>query len=146
MFARDRQAEFDNRLRQQGCDHVSALPTTRPIQKVQNAPDGLDMVALRLANACRARVPWVHERHAVHRGLVQVGQVAPPSDARTGMVGTPAQSCGFPDRGAARTGNVAHRSEEHTSELQSLMRISYAVFCLKKKTTNNTYTIITLDV
>src|SRR3546814_2887225 len=30
------------------------------------------------------------------------------------------------------------RSEEHTSELQSLMRISYAVFCLKKKTTHNT--------
>src|SRR3546814_6585082 len=29
------------------------------------------------------------------------------------------------------------RSEEHTSELQSLMRISYAVFCLKKKTHNN---------
>src|SRR3546814_5919851 len=28
---------------------------------------------------------------------------------------------------------VAHRSEEHTSELQSLMRISYAVFCLKNK-------------
>src|SRR3546814_7024878 len=33
------------------------------------------------------------------------------------------------------------RSEEHTSELQSLMRISYAVFCLKKKhQTNNTVT------
>src|SRR3546814_10513207 len=30
------------------------------------------------------------------------------------------------------------RSEEHTSELQSLMRISYAVFCLKKKTLANT--------
>src|SRR3546814_9063749 len=30
--------------------------------------------------------------------------------------------------------NVAERSEEHTSELQSLMRISYAVFCSKKKT------------
>src|SRR3546814_7045270 len=30
---------------------------------------------------------------------------------------------------------VTARSEEHTSELQSLMRISYAVFCLKKKTT-----------
>src|SRR3546814_10107128 len=30
-------------------------------------------------------------------------------------------------------GNAAPRSEEHTSELQSLMRISYAVFCLKKK-------------
>src|SRR3546814_971530 len=33
----------------------------------------------------------------------------------------------------AGTGAVALRSEEHTSELQSLMRISYAVFCLKKK-------------
>src|SRR3546814_10443004 len=31
-----------------------------------------------------------------------------------------------------------NRSEEHTSELQSLMRISYAVFCLKKKTKRNT--------
>src|SRR3546814_3166588 len=30
-----------------------------------------------------------------------------------------------------------HRSEEHTSELQSLMRISYAVFCLKKKNSHN---------
>src|SRR3546814_1265587 len=36
-------------------------------------------------------------------------------------------------------GQIERRSEEHTSELQSLMRISYAVFCLKKKiTTNNT--------
>src|SRR3546814_2815155 len=32
------------------------------------------------------------------------------------------------------------RSEEHTSELQSLMRISYAVFCLQKKNTNKTRT------
>src|SRR3546814_5430168 len=31
---------------------------------------------------------------------------------------------------------LTERSEEHTSELQSLMRISYAVFCLKKKKTN----------
>src|SRR3546814_6837516 len=40
---------------------------------------------------------------------------------------------------------AAGRSEEHTSELQSLMRISYAVFCLKKKNQNNTYhhTLIT---
>src|SRR3546814_7396225 len=34
------------------------------------------------------------------------------------------------------------RSEEHTSELQSLMRISYAVFCLKKKKKHRTKTII----
>src|SRR3546814_10024725 len=35
------------------------------------------------------------------------------------------------------------RSEEHTSELQSLMRISYAVFCLKKKKTTNKVTVRT---
>src|SRR3546814_3203258 len=34
---------------------------------------------------------------------------------------------------ATYTGCIRRRSEEHTSELQSLMRISYAVFCLKKK-------------
>src|SRR3546814_2724365 len=53
----------------------------------------------------------------------------------------------FEDRRASRVGDIvvvqiveqhkgskkANRSEEHTSELQSLMRISYAVFCLKKK-------------
>src|SRR3546814_4186577 len=33
---------------------------------------------------------------------------------------------------------LSARSEEHTSELQSLMRISYAVFCLKKKNTKTT--------
>src|SRR3546814_6301970 len=37
----------------------------------------------------------------------------------------------------------ALRSEEHTSELQSLMRISYAVFCLKKKTKNQQRTVHT---
>src|SRR3546814_3850067 len=36
-------------------------------------------------------------------------------------------------KGWCENGNIV-RSEEHTSELQSLMRISYAVFCLKKKT------------
>src|SRR3546814_7422707 len=36
--------------------------------------------------------------------------------------------------------NWSDRSEEHTSELQSLMRISYAVFCLKKKKTRTTNT------
>src|SRR3546814_4640899 len=40
------------------------------------------------------------------------------------------------------TGCISPRSEEHTSELQSLMRISYAVFCLtKKKTKDNTHNI-----
>src|SRR3546814_5556053 len=38
-----------------------------------------------------------------------------------------------PATGEARVASTVTRSEEHTSELQSLMRISYAVFCLKKK-------------
>src|SRR3546814_1757198 len=37
-------------------------------------------------------------------------------------------------KASGEVGTLSIRSEEHTSELQSLMRISYAVFCLKKKT------------
>src|SRR3546814_3953462 len=44
----------------------------------------------------------------------------------------PADGAALRQRARARR-MVAERSEEHTSELQSLMRISYAVFCLKKK-------------
>src|SRR3546814_6768780 len=54
----------------------------------------------------------------------------------------PAQCLRQADRRDAAGGRGLGRSEEHTSELQSLMRISYAVFCLKKKnkTNTNTYT------
>src|SRR3546814_3958964 len=44
---------------------------------------------------------------------------------------------GQADAPILRLGDFLQRSEEHTSELQSLMRISYAVFCLKKKNKNN---------
>src|SRR3546814_3073592 len=53
------------------------------------------------------------------------------ADTGTGSVAL-ASTAGIVDRGAT------WRSEEHTSELQSLMRISYAVFCLKKKKHNQT--------
>src|SRR3546814_7409656 len=43
-------------------------------------------------------------------------------------------------RSSGRWRAMAHRSEEHTSELQSLMRISYAVFCLKKKNKKQKHT------
>src|SRR3546814_8165964 len=43
-------------------------------------------------------------------------------------------------RGCGDHGTSVERSEEHTSELQSLMRISYAVFGLKKKKNTNTHT------
>src|SRR3546814_5261789 len=44
--------------------------------------------------------------------------------------------------GHQRDDLIDMRSEEHTSELQSLMRISYAVFCLQKKKTNKTHTLL----
>src|SRR3546814_4790611 len=46
------------------------------------------------------------------------------------------------NRIAADRAAQLERSEEHTSELQSLMRISYAVFCLKKKNNNHSETLI----
>src|SRR3546814_8978538 len=45
---------------------------------------------------------------------------------------------GLDDELAGSAFAIVDRSEEHTSELQSLMRISYAVFCLKKKNENIT--------
>src|SRR3546814_4625118 len=45
--------------------------------------------------------------------------------------------------GVGKTAALRHlRSEEHTSELQSLMRISYAVFCLKKKNKTTTHNVL----
>src|SRR3546814_1831852 len=58
-------------------------------------------------------------------------RTAAPRQARTARP-RPAARAVRTDEGADRASRT--RSEEHTSELQSLMRISYAVFCLKKKT------------
>src|SRR3546814_7663481 len=65
------------------------------------------------------RSPQSVERQALHRNLAitdEIGEM-PLGPASAGQDAAPRR-----------------RSEEHTSELQSLMRISYAVFCLKKKT------------
>src|SRR3546814_4348225 len=55
------------------------------------------------------------------------------------ILGTPSKKCAAAEARSIRLCCLGshHRSEEHTSELQSLMRISYAVFCLKKKNTQN---------
>src|SRR3546814_4945081 len=55
---------------------------------------------------------------------------------REGMVGADGPGGLRPEPGGEHP--LVKRSEEHTSELQSLMRISYAVFCLKKKTIHTT--------
>src|SRR3546814_8740826 len=67
--------------------------------------------------------------------------------SRTGT-GTRRAECGTghlahqPPADGRRHPRPAARSEEHTSELKSLMRISYAVFCLKKKNHTKIYTVI----
>src|SRR3546814_8603560 len=74
--------------------------------------------------------PAADPRHAAVDAVL--GDHAGPHHHAGPHVHEPADAhpCGGPALGG--------RSEEHTSELQSLMRISYAVFCLKKKKTNIT--------
>src|SRR3546814_8287636 len=100
----------------------------------------LDALPILVADACGNLTPGrrhdSHGEHGEQRALVgDAGGTAP----RTGgdrCRGIGARPCAG---GTEPPGGM--RSEEHTSELQSLMRISYAVFCLKKKTrtitTNN---------
>src|SRR3546814_8833202 len=74
-------------------------------------------------------------RECGERGLRPVGAARKGGDAGCGRGGPILSLCQVGDTARDACGPVdqAHRSEEHTSELQSLMRISYAVFCLKKK-------------
>src|SRR3546814_1498662 len=81
-----------------------------------------------------------------HGACAGAASALPPRRFREGSIR--AEAMARLHGGARGGGSAAHqkhpwsRSEEHTSELQSLMRISYAVFCLKKKKTNtrNTHT------
>src|SRR3546814_2943921 len=61
----------------------------------------------------------------------QRGTVGRHADSRLGAEAEPRRRADSRPQGRRR--DERPRSEEHTSELQSLMRISYAVFCLKKK-------------
>src|SRR3546814_1570104 len=71
------------------------------------------------------------------RGHADVGGTGREPPFGREHVGPAAQQVGSLTHGDLGQGRQA-RSEEHTSELQSLMRISYAVFCLKKKKKNTT--------
>src|SRR3546814_10073445 len=84
---------------------------------------------------------------AAEARLNHVGHVAVPVDAdlldhpaevaKAALDGMLGEHDRLIQRGHQPLGRVETRSEEHTSELQSLMRISYAVFCLKKKNKQN---------
>src|SRR3546814_1026277 len=99
---------------------------------------------LRLAAVVRYEVELARRRRRAH--LVDVVPVVDIDFQRAVLAGLELRGLGDDDPGkraaalAACPGSLdaLHvRSEEHTSELQSLMRISYAVFCLKKKKTKN---------
>src|SRR3546814_6071831 len=72
-----------------------------------------------------------------HESEKKVSKVKSPFSPRTASSSSASSFGGWPPTwSSARISEVNScpiRSEEHTSELQSLMRISYAVFCLKKK-------------
>src|SRR3546814_7264455 len=103
--------------------------------------DIVDEARLRKGNVLAGQVIDVQPRLLVGRDdqrMVRIGGIDP--DRRiVGGIGT-VRADGL--RLAARTHRnrrqATDRSEEHTSELQSLMRISYAVFCLKNKKKTNT--------
>src|SRR3546814_2808143 len=81
----------------------------------------------------------------IAHGRYAQAAVQPPSTLRLAPVMFAASSRVRKAASAATCSTVTNclvgwpRSEEHTSELQSLMRISYAVFCLKKKNNNRQY-------
>src|SRR3546814_4481291 len=70
---------------------------------------------------------------AFPHGRVIAQRVVQPAPQQPAAHGRLAMIQGREKRGAFLARQCFGRSEEHTSELQSLMRISYAVFCLKKK-------------
>src|SRR3546814_1540832 len=99
----------------------------------------------RSADLCRRRGGTATERDlrpAARAARQPDGTGGQLSQARAASLGTTKREEGDhdgattePDRTRFHRGDHRGRSEEHTSELQSLMRISYAVFCLKKKKT-----------
>src|SRR3546814_8518126 len=85
----------------------------------------------------RSVLPHVERREVEAEHLDRADQPPERADAAELAFAARRQAVRDDDKIAPEIGG--RRSEEHTSELQSLMRISYAVFCLKKQTKQNKY-------
>src|SRR3546814_3403150 len=85
--------------------------------------------------ACGKRLAERRMRHAerLEDMVLDIGVEIFAADALDDIARERGRVIGIGRRRAGREDAFGQRSEEHTSELQSLMRISYAVFCLKKK-------------
>src|SRR3546814_7885294 len=84
----------------------------------------------------QGRRPWRMVRsHPVRRSSSACPRLQPGADRRQAAHDNRRDRSSRVHECPARGPSLSPRSEEHTSELQSLMRISYAVFCLKKKNT-----------
>src|SRR3546814_9570368 len=118
------QVAFDGAQRTQAHLHLFPLPAQRGIRlgKEQRHLEirGIDL-----------RCPRIERRGLLEVALRRAGQaVVVPGLEQVGIE----RDRGFELASCVVVVLADERSEEHTSELQSLMRISYAVFCLKKKT------------
>src|SRR3546814_10521701 len=80
-----------------------------------------------------ANAAWATKTGLTHADVIAAWLAASPSDRARLLPDLLSVAC--TKDGKLRAVQKGQRSEEHTSELQSLMRNSYAVFCLKKKKT-----------
>src|SRR3546814_7690363 len=83
------------------------------------------------------RLLWRIRRRTISAVRIRPGRLRAVRPRRDPAGHEPGSDRPDADGSATRRGARAARSEEHTSELQSLMRISYAVFCLKKQKEKN---------
>src|SRR3546814_3152675 len=104
-------------------DYRSAQPSGNAHRQARRHP--LQQPALDLGCPEPGIGPGRREGHGDGPGCPRLPARGARSEGRFRLAG--------PSRAVIRQDRYRRRSEEHTSELQSLMRISYAVFCLKKK-------------
>src|SRR3546814_10777034 len=119
-------------------------PHYTPVSKRQDKPDGIAWIVRnhpditdgqisRLIGTTKTTIAAIRDR--THWNIANIT----PKDPVTLGLCSQRELDALVAAVAKKAGVVPERSEEHTSELQSLMRISYAVFCLKKKKKRNTH-------
>src|SRR3546814_4942629 len=108
---------------------------------MQTSPSALKILPIRASVRTREQRAdqQYHDADANRSiGKIEDQKWAPFADMQVQEIDHEAKADAIEDIAKRAAKHQPKRSEEHTSELQSLMRISYAVFCLKKKNTKTT--------